>query len=173
MNNYIVISGCSGGGKSTLLDALRSKGYKVVEEAGRRVVQYESKMDSEALPMKNMPLFLERTITLAAKDFEEASIEVGPIFFDRSLVDLILAYEHFTGSTKFHEMLRKTQYASKVYFTPTWPEIYVNDAERRHSLDDAINEYRRLETGYPKFGYEVYVLSKTSVENRIKIITEA
>lgn len=33
--NYVVISGCSGGGKSTLLSELAARGYHVVHEPGR------------------------------------------------------------------------------------------------------------------------------------------
>ena len=172
MNNYIIISGCSGGGKSTLLEALSSQGFNVVEEAGRRTVQSEHLKGGAALPLKNMPLFLKRAIALAIQDFAKVSTLTGPVFFDRSLVDLVIAYEHFTGSTKFTKILTTNQYASKVYFTPPWPEIYVNDAERQHSLEDAIKEYRRLESGYPKFGYEIQILPKASVQKRAKIIID-
>jgi len=172
VKNFIIISGCSCGGKSTLLRALRSKGYKVVEEAGRRVVQTERKTGGEAIPWKNMPLFLERAIELAIQDYEDASNETAPVFFDRSLIDLILAYEHFTGSIRFQEMIRTFQYAPNVYFAPPWPEIYVNDREREHSFDDAISEYKRLEIGYPKFGYELEILPKTTVQKRAELILE-
>jgi predicted ATPase len=33
----VVISGCSGGGKSTLLSELRNQGYSVIEEVGRNL----------------------------------------------------------------------------------------------------------------------------------------
>jgi hypothetical protein len=36
---FVVISGCSGGGKSTLLDELGRRRYAVVAEPGRRIVQ--------------------------------------------------------------------------------------------------------------------------------------
>ncbi|MBN9554045.1 MAG: AAA family ATPase, partial [Alphaproteobacteria bacterium] len=50
MKNFIAISGCSGGGKSTLLDALRQRGFTVVEEPGRRVVRHEIETGGNALP---------------------------------------------------------------------------------------------------------------------------
>jgi putative ribosome biogenesis GTPase RsgA len=37
-DRFVVISGCSGGGKSTLINELRRRGYRVVEEPGRRIV---------------------------------------------------------------------------------------------------------------------------------------
>ncbi len=36
MDRFVVISGCSGGGKSTLISELSRRGYDVVEEHGRR-----------------------------------------------------------------------------------------------------------------------------------------
>lgn len=50
MNHFVIISGCSGGGKSTLLDELKQRGYPVVPEAGRRIVQEEMQAGGQALP---------------------------------------------------------------------------------------------------------------------------
>ena len=41
MNRFVVISGCSSGGKSTLVVELGRRGYAVVEEPGRRIVKEE------------------------------------------------------------------------------------------------------------------------------------
>src|SRR5580693_8155456 len=41
MDLFVVISGCSGGGKSTLLTELGRRGYMTVEEPGRRIVKEE------------------------------------------------------------------------------------------------------------------------------------
>jgi predicted ATPase len=38
MDRFVVISGCSGGGKSTLLAELGRRGHTVIEEPGRRIV---------------------------------------------------------------------------------------------------------------------------------------
>ena len=40
-DRFVIISGCSGGGKSTLLAELARRGYRVVEEPGRRIVAEE------------------------------------------------------------------------------------------------------------------------------------
>jgi len=36
-NNYVIISGCSGGGKSTLLAELKNRGFLIVLEPGRQI----------------------------------------------------------------------------------------------------------------------------------------
>jgi predicted ATPase len=41
MDRFVAISGCSGGGKSTLLFELKRRGYAVVEEPGRRIIAEE------------------------------------------------------------------------------------------------------------------------------------
>jgi predicted ATPase len=49
-NRFVVLSGCSGGGKSTLLIELGRRGYATEEEPGRRVVKEEMLGGGLALP---------------------------------------------------------------------------------------------------------------------------
>ena len=170
MNNRIIISGCSGGGKSTLIRALAELGCNTVEEAGRRVVETESRLKSAALPWLNMPLFLERAIKLAANDFDRSISVSVPVFYDRSLVDLILAYKHFTGSAKFDRYLETKRYSQTVFLAPPWEEIYVTDVARQHSFESAAEEYERLEIGYLDLGYDIEILPKTDVKSRVEFI---
>ena len=53
-----------------------------------------------------------------------------------------------------------------MFLTPPWPEIYVNDPERRHGFEEAVAEYERLTAAYPEIGYELVILPKTDVETR-------
>ena len=48
----------------------------------------------------------------------------------------------------------------------------MRDAQRRHSFEDAVQEYERLVRGYPTYGYDIHVLPKTSIEARVKIIRD-
>jgi predicted ATPase len=54
--------------------------------------------------------------------------------------------------------------------TPPWPEIYVTDNERRHSLDAGVAEYQRLIDAYPMLGYEVLILPKFAVAERAEFV---
>ncbi len=62
MPRLIVISGCSGGGKSTLLDELRARGCAVVSEVGRRLLREELACGGTALPWADPTAFLRRKI---------------------------------------------------------------------------------------------------------------
>jgi predicted ATPase len=75
---YVVISGCSGGGKSTLLAELARRGFGVVEEPGRRIIREEG-----LRPEAGMEVFLHRCFALACADFERVQAtgrsEPGPV----------------------------------------------------------------------------------------------
>lgn len=72
MNHFIIISGCSGGGKSTLLAEFQQREYTVVEEPGRRIVQEQTCSGGQALPWHDMPAFLRRAIDVALDDHANA-----------------------------------------------------------------------------------------------------
>jgi predicted ATPase len=96
---FVLLSGCSGGGKSTLLAALRVRGYHVVEEPGRRVVKHELEKGGTALPWTDAAAFTRRTIEVALSDREAAQEQPGWVFFDRGLIDAASALEHLTGES--------------------------------------------------------------------------
>jgi predicted ATPase len=60
-----------------------------------------------------------------------------------------------------------------VFLTPPWPEIYVNDPERRHGIEAAEAEYSRLLEAYSTLGYKVSILPKVSVSERADFIERA
>jgi predicted ATPase len=69
---FVWLSGCSGGGKSTLLEELRARGHPVVEEPGRRIVKQELDRGGNALPWIDAAAFARRTIDVALADRELA-----------------------------------------------------------------------------------------------------
>ena len=62
-DNFIVITGCSGGGKSTLLSELASRGFSVVLEPGRQIVKEQQAIAGRALPWKDLDHFLELALS--------------------------------------------------------------------------------------------------------------
>jgi predicted ATPase len=171
MNHYVVISGCSGGGKSTLLAQLRRQGHIVVEEPGRRVVQAEVRSGGRAVPWIDMAAFLRRVITTALHDLATANAASGQwVFFDRGLVDAAAALQELTGEPFLAELAQRHRYHRRVFLAPPWPEIYKQDLERRHGLHAARAEYERLQKAYPTLGYELSLLPKISVSERADFV---
>ena len=173
MSKLVIISGCSGGGKSTLLKELSKRGYEVVEEPGRRIIAAEQGSGGEALPWNNLEAFARRAIEMSLRDIRRFANSGDWVFFDRGLVDAASALSSVTGEPVTHYLSTEHPYHRTVFLTPPWPEIYTTDAERRHQLSDAIEEYERLLSVYPSIGYGVVVLPKTRVEARADYVLDS
>ncbi|MCC8981979.1 AAA family ATPase [Bradyrhizobium acaciae] len=169
-SRFVLISGCSGGGKSTLLAELRARGYSVVEEPGRRIIADELASGGTALPWVDMAAFLRRAFDVALKDMAIAEFHSGWVFFDRGLIDAVSALEALTGEPALRPICPEHRYHARVFMTPPWPEIYVTDAERRHGFEAATAEYQRLMQTLPGLGYDVISLPKTSPSARADFV---
>ena len=170
MKNFVAISGCSGGGKSTLLVELARCGFAVAEEPGRRIVAREMESGGNALPWTDGAAFAAKALALAWEDWHGARAETGPVFFDRGLVDAAAALAHVTGQWPDGDFA--TAYGPLMFLAPPWPEIYVGDPERRHGFAEAEAEYHRLAAAYARLGYQVAILPKTPVVERVAFVLE-
>lgn len=167
---HVVLSGCSGGGKSTLLKELERRGFIVVSEPGRRIIHEEVQGDGGALPWVNLSAFAQRAIQVAADDRKRMSNKTGWIFFDRGLVDAAVALQYATGQSARDLLAPYDRYHQRVFLTPPWSNIYVTDDGRRHDLPEALAEYDRLLTAYAELGYETLVLPKVETSKRADFV---
>jgi predicted ATPase len=170
MDRWVVISGFSGGGKSTLLSELSRRGYLTVEEPGRRIVKQELSGDGKALPWVDGAAFALRAMSLALADRAALEGSTDWVFFDRGLIDAAAGFERETGQRVLVNLQSANRYHRRVFLTPPWPQIYVTDEERRHELDAALGEYQQLLEVYPSLGYDVVVLPRVSVSRRADFI---
>lgn len=164
MNQRVVISGCSAGGKSTLLEELRRRGHAVVAEPGRRIVEQEQASAGSALPWTDMRAFLEQALALSLAD--HALPGAGWTFYDRGLIDAAAGLARLGDSRWLHTLQHEHRYHTQVFLTPPWPELYQQNAQRQWALADALHEYNHLLQVYPQLGYSVNLLPKTSVAER-------
>lgn len=169
-DRFIVLSGCSGGGKSTLLEELRRRGYAVVEEPGRRIVQAELASSGTALPWLDLAAFARRAIAMALADRAVMRHHPGFVFFDRGLIDAASALDAEGGEPVLPALAAAHRYNRRVFITPPWPEIHTADPERRHDFAAALAEYERLEKTYPAFDYEVVTVPKMPVAERADFV---
>ncbi len=170
MSRFVIISGCSSGGKSTLLEELARRGHATVLEPGRRVVKQQQATGGNALPWADVTAFVDRIVALAKADYAAAANNPGWTFFDRGLFDAVSALGQLNGTSIRPELLAGYPYYRQVFLTPPWPEIYETDGERQHSLAEAEKEYERLLREYPALGYEPIILPKVSVAERADFV---
>jgi predicted ATPase len=168
----VVISGCSGGGKSSLIGGLTSQGFPTVAEAGRILVRQELDTGGQALPWIDPKLFAERLADLTLDQFHSVSELYGLVFFDRCIIEP-LVYSQMNEidlSDKVRRSANDWRYENPIFIVPPWEEIYVHDEERKHSFQDAVAEYEALHKAFLDFNYEVCIIPKMTIENRINFI---
>jgi predicted ATPase len=169
MDRYILISGCSGGGKSSLLAELQRRGHHVVEEPGRRIVAKQVAEGGNALPWDNLAAFATKAIELSRADRIDAESRFGLVFFDRGLIDAACALENATSVPALQTVCTE-RYNQTVFVTPPWPEIYVTDSERKHGFDAAVAESDRLLLAFAKLNYDTVILPFVGVSERADFI---
>ena len=118
MDRFVVISGCSGGGKSTLLAELGRRGHSLVEEPGRRIVEQELQRGGKALPWEDGSSFARRAIAMAMADRAAAASLKGWVFFDRGLVDAAAALQHLTREPALAALAQEHRYHETVFLAP-------------------------------------------------------
>ena len=174
MDNFVIVTGCSGGGKSTLLKELQGRGLATVEEPGRRIVRHQQATGGRALPWIDLAAFAKEAIWLGQEDRIRMAAHDGWVFFDRSVIDAASALASATGNTAAIEALRAaTRYHRRVFAVAPWPEIFAQDDERQHDFAAAVEEYDRLAALYTELGYEWMIIPRASVEERADFVLQS
>ena len=172
----MLVTGCSGGGKSTLIEELARRGHRTVEEPGRRIVREELAGEGSALPWVDLAAFARRAIRMAVADWRRArdcGDTGGWTFFDRGVIDAASAFEVASGRKVLAPLARRYRYRPLVFLAPPWPEIHAGDDERRHGFAAAVEEYERLAGVLPALGYETRLLPKVPVAERAAFMIAA
>ena len=119
-------------------------------EPGRQIVKEQQAVGGEAVPWRNSRMFAELCISRAMYFYNSARPGEKPVLFDRSMLDNAPGLERLGIPLPawLATTLEKYRYGRTVFFTPPWPELFANDAERRHSFQEAEAEYESLLGAY-------------------------
>ena len=171
-NQFIVLSGCSGGGKSSLLAELKRRGFVTYAEPGRDVVREQLETGGKALPWEDTERFIELTIARSLNNLRDAARSDRIAFFDRGIIDQMSAYPHrgLDIPLALRGLADQYRYRESVFMVPPWEEIFENDSERRHSFADAIAMYSANVTTYEEFGYRLVTVPKMSIAARAEFM---
>lgn len=172
--NFIVISGGPGSGKSTLIDALERQGFARSIEAGRAIIRHQMQIGGSALPWMDRTLFAELMLCWEMRSYEFTQQMTGPMFFDRGVPDVI-GYLTLCGlpvPASMEEAARVFRYNKTVFLAPPWREIFAQDSERKQDYAEAVRTFEAMEKTYLRFGYDIALLPKASVEERVNFIRQ-
>jgi len=168
--NFYVITGGPGGGKTTLLENLLSKGYSFVPETARQIIKERLSLGLTPRPdpLTFATAIFEKDLSNFAMNKEKPSV----LFFDRSMLDSACQIFHCDKQhyNQVKATLQANRYNRKVFITPAWEEIYQTDTERDQTFEQSVEVYEMLYQWYVQHDYDVVALPKDSVENRVAFI---
>ncbi|MGB0106496.1 MAG: AAA family ATPase [Candidatus Sulfotelmatobacter sp.] len=173
-DEFFVITGGPGSGKTTLVDALQQAGYTRTIEAGRVVIQRQLSTGGNALPWGERIRFAELMLSWEICSYQMAVNSVGPVFFDRAVPDL-LGYLRLTGEAIPEHMeraAREYRYNRRVFIVPPWKRIFHQDPERKQDFAEVIRTYDAMKVTYSELGYELVEIPRVSVAERVQFVLD-
>lgn len=171
-NNFFIITGGPGSGKTTLISAIEGTGLICIPEVARIIIKEQMDSGGKSLPWDDLVAYSELMMERSVKDFEENISRKETLFFDRGIPDTIgyMKLVGITVSQEFIHLAENLRYNSDVFIMPPWKEIYQTDLERKQSFQEAKETYEALFKTYQELKYNPIVLEKTSVESRVEFI---
>lgn len=171
---FHVITGGPGSGKSTLIEALGCSGHAGTVEAGRSIIRDQVLIDGPALPWKDPAAFAELMLSWEMRSYRLAESISGPVFFDRGVPDVI-GYLRLVDLPVPPHAIRaaeRLRYSGLVFIAPPWPAAFVQDSERRQTLEEAERTYRSVAAAYADYGYRLVHLPLAPIEARMRFVLD-
>ncbi|WYK05189.1 AAA family ATPase [Cereibacter sphaeroides f. sp. denitrificans] len=175
MNDRLfVVTGGPGSGKTTLLSALARRGLATMPEAGRAIIQDQTRIGGTGWHGQDRQLFAELMLGWEMRSWHEAQRTGGPVIFDRGIPDVVGYLQLYEGKAPAHvhaaaELFR---YRPTVFLAPPWPEIFGRDAQRGQDFHEAVATAEAMEQAYAMAGYDLLPLPLTTVEARVDFVLE-
>ena len=174
-DHFFVITGGPGTGKTSLLDELKKRRFKVVPEIAREIIKEQKELNGQALPWKDKELYKEIMLERSIRSYEQMDQKkASPVFFDRGILDTI-CYAKLIQSEineKMDAYAENYRYNKMVFLLPPWLDIYTRDDERKQGWEEAVLTYRAMVETYEKYGYEIIEIPKFTVKERAELVLE-
>ncbi|XAT60644.1 AAA family ATPase [Rhodobacteraceae bacterium Araon29] len=172
-DNFFILTGGPGSGKSTLINALRTLGVASVPESGRRIIQTQQVIGGDVLPWKDPMAYAQMELGVGLVTYCETD-PTQKTAFDRGILDP-LGFLTAIGQEipeYMHQATRRFRYNRTVFIAPPWKKIYARDAERKQNFREASATYEAMVKVYDKSGYKLVELPCANVEERTEFVKE-
>src|SRR5690606_15185193 len=171
-DNFYVITGGPGAGKTTLVEGLSLQGAQYIQEVARVIIKEQVSIKGDALPWGDQNKYSELMIKRSVRDFIEHLGKRENFFFDRGILDTI-AYLDLIGKPipdSFIKYALQYRYNSLVFILPPWEEIYSKDSERKQDYQEAVDTFRVMKKTYDRFQYKTIEVPIGKVEDRVQFV---
>lgn len=170
-NNYYILTGAMGGGKSTIIKQLQEKQYLCVEEPARQILAEQRMINGEGVPEKNSELFIQLMLSRSIDHYKINLNYKDVVLFDRGIPDLIAHADWANINNEvFINASKVFLFNKNVFMFNGWKEIYVTDDERKMEFDMARKFGMNVLNIYKELGYNIIDVPFVSVEKRVEYI---
>ena len=169
----IDITGGPGAGKTTLLRELQARGYTILGDSPRIIIQ--DRLSHGMSPRPDAHEFVQQMLRMDIENFDNHAATSGHVFFDRCLLDALCGLDRVAplSESELGMWLSKYQYFSKVFVLPPWKAIYRNNAERDHTFEHAESVYSITQKWYRRCGSQLIEAPRVSVAERSAYVLQA
>lgn len=170
--HFYIITGGPGSGKTTLINALRDRGFLGVSEVGRQIIREQLAIGGDALHGQNQRKFCDLMLSRSMYTFEQVTETEKPVFFDRGIPELIgyCRLVNLPIPKYLENATHLFRYNRYVFIAPPWEAIYQHDTERQQSWQEAVDTYHCVANAYLESGYTLIELPKASVLDRVNFV---
>ncbi len=172
-NNYYILTGAFGSGKSTVIEILKERGFMCVNEPARVILAEQRAVNGNGVPETDPELFTRLMMDYSVDSYMQYKNETHPVIFDRGMPDLA-AYAKIFGLDElyYRKISESYRYNSTVFCFNGWGDIYINDNERKADFNTANGFGVSVKQIYAESGYNVVDVPFTDVKQRSDFIVD-
>lgn len=160
-DNFFILTGAMGSGKSTIIEALKAKLCQVVAEPARQILAEQRRFHGKGVPEKDAALFTELMLSRSIYQYGEFKNKKLPVLFDRGIPDLIAYARLFEiDQTTVTQAANLYRYNTLVFVTEDWEDIYTTDSERKMPYEMAQAFGIQVRQIYSELGYKLIEVPK-------------
>ncbi|CAI8272910.1 MAG: Uncharacterised protein [Owenweeksia sp. TMED14] len=169
----IVLTGAPGTGKSSTVSALENIGYAVMKEVSREYWDETGYGTGGEDPWRNLISFSKAIWKLRSQQYQEAEMIKGPVFYDRSVIDVLAYIDAGKKNMDVTMNPEKYPYNKKVFIFPPWEAIYKQDDGRWEPFSTCELVHKSVIETYEKYGYEMIEVPLCTIEERVEFIVRS
>jgi len=168
-----VITGPPGSGKTTMLRELEQLGFVCMPEVARQIIQEQVRTGGTALPWSDREEYTRLMLKRSIESYQQTPSS-QPTFADRGIPDT-LGYARLIAlgdEREIRDACVRYRYASPVFVTSPWEEIYETDTERKQDFAEVVRTFHFLTRTYEECGYALLEVPQAPPRERALFVLE-